>query len=92
MKGKVNIPALSVKALQKKIQAFGFERTTSVQDKLLEKMTKSFSNGRSLVKADVCDVKKDCVNLLNISGQGTEILAMELCKNYTKSILKEENM
>ena len=55
---KANIPALNVRALQKKIQAVGFERTTSVQEKLLEKVAKSFPNGRFWIKADACDVKR----------------------------------
>ena len=58
MEAKVNIPGLSTQQLQNKVQQAGFERSSGIQNKILDKLAEECPGGRFWVKADGCDVNK----------------------------------
>ena len=58
MEAKVNIPGLSTRQLQNKVQQAGFERSSGIQNKILDKLAEECPGGRFWIKADGCDVNK----------------------------------
>ena len=58
MKAKVNVPGLSCRTLQNKIQKMDFEKSSVIQDAMLNKIAKENLGGRFWIKADGCDVSK----------------------------------
>ena len=58
MEAKVNIPGLSTRQLQNKVQQAGFERSSDIQNKILDKLAEECPGGRIWIKADGCDVNK----------------------------------
>ena len=58
MKAKVNVPGLSCCTLRNKIQKMDFEKSSVIQDALLNNIAKENPGGRFWIKADWCDVIK----------------------------------
>ena len=58
MEAKFNIPGLSTRQLQNKVQQAGFERSSGIQNKILDKRAEECPGGRFWIKADGCDVNK----------------------------------
>ena len=58
MEAKVNIPGLTTRQLQNKVQQARFEKSSGIQNKILDKLAEKCPGGRFSIKADVCDVNK----------------------------------
>ena len=56
MEARVNIPCLSTRQLQNKVQQAGFEKSSGIQNKILDKLAVECPGGRFWIKADGCDV------------------------------------
>ena len=64
MEAKVNIPGLNTRQLQNKVQQAGLERSSGIQNKILDKLAEEGPDGRFWIKADGCDVNKGLRELL----------------------------